>query len=139
MYRGLSGLFYDKVAFGEVKDSETELVEKFGIKKFPSVIAYVHFEDDFALDEPRIDVYNGEINIKDAKAFIEKYALPHKMYVKTGSLTRSKNEVESFFQILSKNNFNTFMQKNKDRNVIMLLRNNTDIPKHLKDFAFLTQ
>jgi hypothetical protein len=139
MYRGLSSLFYDRVAFAEVKDSEKEVVEKFNITKFPSVIAYVNFEDDFALDEPRIDVYDGEINIKDAKAFIEKYALPHKMYVKSGSLTKNKKEVSNFFQILSKNNFNNFMGKNRQRNVIMLLRNDTEIPKFLSDFAFLTQ
>ena len=139
MYRGLSSLYYDRLTFGEVKDSEKDLVERFNITKFPSVVAFVNFEEDFALEEPRIDFYNGEINIKDAKAFIEKYALPYKLYLKMGTLSKTKNDVQSFFKQVGPNDLVTFVNRNQRRNVILLVRNDTEIPKYLADFAYFTQ
>lgn len=139
MYRGLSSLFYDRLSFGEIKDTEKDLVERFNITKFPSVVSYVNFEEDFALEEPRIDLYNGEINIKDAKAFIEKYALPYKLYLKMGTLTKSKSEVQSFFKSVGPNEITSFVNRNLRRNVILLVRNDTEIPKYLEDLAYLTQ
>ena len=139
MFRGLSSLFYDQIAFGEINDSENDLVEKFNITKFPCLISYVNFEDDFALEQPRIDLYNGEINIKDAKSFIEKYALPKKLYLKIGAMAKTKNEVTDFFKIVNNIDHKQFFARNKNRVVILLLRNDTQIPKFLIDFAYLTQ
>ena len=98
----------------------------------------MNFEDDFALEKARIDEYTGEININDAKSFIDNYALPLKTYLNIGE-TKSKNDVSSFFKIISKNDYKQFLIKNKNRNVIFLLNNDTEIPKYLIDFAYLTQ
>ena len=140
MYRGLSSLFYDRISFGEVKDSENDLIDKYKITKFPSLIAYVNIEGDFVLDEPRIDIYNKEINIKDAKAFIENYALPEKYYLKNlDEENKNKKNPNYFFRNLTKSTFQSFGEKNKNRNIILYLSESSEIPKYLHDFAYLTQ
>ena len=139
MYRGLSCLFYDRIAFGEIKDSEKDLIERFSITKFPSLIAYINIEDDFTLDQPRTDVYTGEINIKDAKSFITNYALREKKYL--NSLTSNKKNIDSttLFKSVLIDDYKQFLVKNKYRNIIFLIGNSTEIPKYLSDFAYLTK
>lgn len=39
LFRALSKDFNDKLKFGEIRNSETSLVEKFSVQKFPTIMA----------------------------------------------------------------------------------------------------
>jgi len=53
LMKALSKKYKGKLVFGEVRTSETELIKKFGITKFPTLLA---LKDADSLE---IDVYEG--------------------------------------------------------------------------------
>jgi len=61
------------------------------------------------------------------------------LYLKMGTLSKTKNDVQSFFKQVGPNDLVTFVNRNQRRNVILLVGNDTEIPKYLADFAYFTQ
>jgi hypothetical protein len=45
LFKALSKDFKGKLVFGEIRDSEKELIEKFGIQKFPAILAVTDGEN----------------------------------------------------------------------------------------------
>ena len=68
MYRALSQFFINKLIFGEIKQSETELVKLFNIKNFPTLVVVVDEEKN------KNDFYKGKITYEDVKKYLNKYA-----------------------------------------------------------------
>ena len=68
MYKALSQLFINKLIFGEIKQTETELIKLFKIKNFPTLMV--------VLDEERnkYDLYRGKITYEDVKNYLNKYS-----------------------------------------------------------------
>ena len=68
MYKGLSKFFINKLIFGEVMQSEKEVIQLFGIKKFPTLMVILDEEKN------KYDSYNGKITYEDVKKFLNKYS-----------------------------------------------------------------
>ena len=67
MYKGLSKFFINKLIFGEVMQSETELIKLYNIKKFPTLMVILDEEKN------KYDLYNGKITYEDIKNYLNKY------------------------------------------------------------------
>lgn len=52
LFRGLTCNFYDKLLFGTVHSTETEVVEKFQIKTFPTILVYKTYDRNHLMIEP---------------------------------------------------------------------------------------
>ena len=68
MYKALSKFFINKLIFGEVMQSETELLQIFNIRKFPTLMVIIDEEKN------KYDLYNGKITYEDVKKYLNKYA-----------------------------------------------------------------
>ena len=65
LFRALSKDFNDKLKFGEIRNSETSLVEKFSVQKFPTIMALT--------DEGGV-FYDGVMKKDQLMKFIRTYA-----------------------------------------------------------------
>ena len=68
MYKALSKYFINKLIFGEVKQTEKDLIELFKVKNFPSLIVVLDEEKN------KKDIYKGKITYENIKSFLSKYA-----------------------------------------------------------------
>ena len=68
IYKALSKFFINKLVFGEIKQSESELVKLFHIKNFPTLMVVLDEEKN------KNDFYKGKITYEDVKKYLNKYA-----------------------------------------------------------------
>lgn len=68
VYKALSKQFKDKLLFGEVRKTETELINEFGITKFPTLLVVT---DPI---EHEKDVYEEELRMDRLTKFLNKYS-----------------------------------------------------------------
>ena len=68
MYKGLSKFFINKLIFGEIKQTETELIKLFNIKNFPTLMVVLDEEKN------KYDYYRGKITYEDVKSYLNKYS-----------------------------------------------------------------
>lgn len=68
MYKGLSKYFINKLIFGEIKQTEEELIKLFKIKNFPTLMVILDEEKN------KYDQYRGKITYEDVKKYLEKYS-----------------------------------------------------------------
>jgi len=66
--KALSKKFKDKLNFGEIRASETELVQKFGVTQFPTILALKEPEEFIG------ERYEGELKVDQLTKFISSYA-----------------------------------------------------------------
>ena len=68
MYKALSKYFINKLIFGEVKQTEKDLIELYNVKSFPSLIVVLDEEKN------KKNVYKGKITYENIKSYLSKYA-----------------------------------------------------------------
>ena len=122
MFRGLSGYFYDRLAFGFVTDVEKEICEKYNITKFPTIMIIQTLEDDDILDEPKEIIYKGELTVKPIVKFLKKYALKEKLYLKKREKDDDENSIIFFFNLTAED-AKKFFKKKRDKDVILYFDN----------------
>eukprot|EP00340_Litonotus_pictus_P005113 CAMPEP_0170519096 /NCGR_PEP_ID=MMETSP0209-20121228/4628_1 /TAXON_ID=665100 ORGANISM="Litonotus pictus, Strain P1" /NCGR_SAMPLE_ID=MMETSP0209 /ASSEMBLY_ACC=CAM_ASM_000301 /LENGTH=759 /DNA_ID=CAMNT_0010804895 /DNA_START=8 /DNA_END=2287 /DNA_ORIENTATION=- len=88
LYRALSGRFYDRIKFGLVKKEQRDILNRFRVRQFPTLLMYNVLDEGVSLYEPVIDIYNGEINGEGIAEALEFTALPKKRYI----IEREANE-----------------------------------------------
>lgn len=66
--KALSKKFRDKLTFGEVRSDEKELVAKFGVKKFPTILALTDPESFSG------EIFEGDLKVDQLTKFISTYA-----------------------------------------------------------------
>lgn len=140
IYRGLSNYFYDRIIFAEVGKNETDLMERFNIDKFPTILVIEN--NFFAKENPLIHKYEGLIFIGELKKFIEKYAYEEKHYmVRLNDNKAIKNKVA----FLNKENYDEFFEENKNEKKIVYFHEDEhdyndefSIPEALKELFDLS-
>lgn len=147
IFKGLSCYFYDRILFLEVHSSESILVNRYNIKKFPSLIVVQTLEEDKETEKDKSSIevieYTGNLKAKDIAKFIEKYALSEKLYLNQNNRKQSIDEfnknklIQTFFKKLSGNKLiETFDSKYKDKRIVIFLQiNNEDMSEGLISFA----
>lgn len=90
IYKSLALEFYDRASFGLILKKETELINLFGVEKFPSLIVIP--VADTEQSEPKLNKveYKDEFSFNKLKNFLEQYAAPKKV-----RSSKTKNEKET--------------------------------------------
>ena len=114
LFKALSKHFLGKLSFGEVRQTETELIQKFGIKSFPTLFVITDEENHQGV------TYTEQLNRDSMQKFLNKYAY------------KTKN-VETFTGVkeLTPDMYNklNLCNKNDGKNICMIYFTNQD---HLK-------
>ena len=114
LYKALSKHFLGKLSFGEVRQSEQELIQKFNIKAFPTLYVITDEENYQGV------AYTEELNRDSMQKFLNKYAYKTK---KTESFTGVKELTPDMYTKMN------ICNKNDGKNVCLIYLTNQD---HLK-------
>jgi hypothetical protein len=77
LYKALSKFFINKLIFGEVHKTQTELVELFKIKEFPTLMVMLDEEKN------KYEIYKKKLNYESLKSYLNKFAVKTKTAVVT--------------------------------------------------------
>lgn len=86
VYKALSKKYLDRLNFGEIKQAEEELVKRFGIETFPTIVALTDPENYIG------EKYEGEMKIDQMTKFMGNYAYS----------TPKKVEITDFVELTEK-------------------------------------
>ena len=141
IFKGLSSYFYDRILFLEVHNSEAELIHKYKIKKFPSLIVVESLESDLETERENVEIheYTGNLKTKAIAEFISKFTHKEKLYLnKKGTSTDEYNKdkmIQSFFKKLGGESLVESFERLKDKRVMLLLAEDDEITEGLVLFA----
>ncbi len=160
LYRGLSSFYYDRLLFGEIEKDQIDLLKRFKVKTFPTLLMYVTQEDDIELDEPRVVQYKDMIAGRNIVVFVNEYALKQKLYLKAAqAATADELKYNLNVKSLTKDDYLKFFEKFRQRRFVVYLskgssnsnnahnsNNNSDngsnddvvVPESLKNFIKYT-
>ena len=77
LYKALSKFFINKLIFGEVHKSQTELIELFKIRDFPTLMVMIDEEKN------KYEIYKKKMDYENIKTYLNKYATKQKSYTLT--------------------------------------------------------
>ena len=77
LYKALSKFFINKLIFGEVHKSQTELVELFKIKEFPTLMVMLDEEKN------KYEIYKRKMDYDSLKSYLNKFATKKKSFTVT--------------------------------------------------------
>ncbi|GAA5813602.1 hypothetical protein MFLAVUS_007085 [Mucor flavus] len=96
LYKALSVDFKDRMAVGEVKHSEKNIVAEYGVNSFPTLLVIT--------PDQGVVKFEGKLNRDSLKKFMEEYALPpidkDAKYKKTAQKSEPKKSVEKKVQAI---------------------------------------
>ena len=72
LFKALSKDYLNKLNFGEIRQSETELIKNYNVKTFPTLMILVEAETE------EVDVFKDEMKYDTIKKFLNKYAYKKK-------------------------------------------------------------
>ena len=113
LFKVLSKSFREKLIFLEIQDKEKELVGKFRINRFPTILALTD------VDNYKGDIYKGHFKKRDIEVFLQKYA------DKKIDNDKKANVIELTEEIYKKNNCN----QNDVKNICIIYLNKNSILK----------
>lgn len=136
IFKGLSSYFYDRILFCEIQNSEAELVSKYKIKKYPTLIVVETLDEDLESprDQEEVHEYTGNLKAKDISEFILKYALKEKMYMVKKGHSSDEYSKEKIFQTLFKTyegeKISSALEKLKQKKVILYITKGSQIDEN---------
>ncbi|KAJ9055099.1 hypothetical protein DSO57_1007590 [Entomophthora muscae] len=89
IYKSLALEFHERASFGLILKKEAELVKRFEVEKFPSLLVIPSVQDNQNESSSPVK-YEGEFSFEKLKNFLESYATPKKT-----KATQPKNEAET--------------------------------------------
>ena len=101
IYKLLSTLYKNSIVFGEVHERESQIVQQFNIKKFPTLIFY---------SNGKWQTYNGDFDIKFLKKFFKKNY--NSMVVNEETSNRRSKAAE--IKLLDEANFKKYCNRNEE-------------------------
>lgn len=143
VFRGLTNLFYDRIVFATVSPSETELVKKYNVTSYPTLLIHKSMEKDRLFEKDEIIYFTKEPTIQNLKEFIEPYCLPEKRYV---SYMRGKYEEDKALSAsrikirnLTEKDYKEFFEKFKNDRIMLYFNKNDKIKTPVKKYLILGQ
>lgn len=140
IYKGLSANLYDQLLFGYVHKDEKEIVDRFKITKFPTLLVYKNFDLEKLMEEPEIKYYEGNhLNVERLKNFLQKYALPEKKYIslKRGVPEESGEDIARNVELheINSTNYEEYFRKyNKDYKIMVLFNTKNKLKVSVKKY-----
>jgi hypothetical protein len=132
--KGLTNYFFDRILFGEVDENEKDLIERFNITSFPTLVVYKVFDHKKLLDEHETIKYDGFIKITELIKFIEPHCLKEKRYVTENRQIYEDNLREmakslEFIEI-NKDTYEEYFNKYSDKNIFIYFNTQNNM-KHI--------
>lgn len=141
IFRGLSCNYYDKLLFATVHSSEKELVKKYNITSFPTLMVYKNQDYNMQMNEPEIHYFTGNPNnVNLIVEFLNKFSLREKRYTtshrgipeETGEdLARNMELME-----IDKTNYLKFFEKYRNNRIMILFHTKNKLKLTVKRFLF---
>ena len=141
MFRGLTNNYYDKILFGTVHSSETDLIKKYNITTFPTLMAYRTQEKEYLLNEPEIEFFTGNPNnVQSLVEFMDKYQLQEKRYIshQRGIPEPDAEDLARKFDFMEidKANFLRFFEKYQHKKIMVLFHTKNKLKMSVKKYLF---
>lgn len=144
IFKGLSNYFYDRILFCEVHKDESYLLNKFNIKKFPSLVVVETLDEN--LEDQRVEEeiheYTGNLKAKDIVKYIEKFALKSKLYLRKSDDKKSSSEeynkdkiISSLMKKLKGDEIVPFFDKHMNKKLMIYFHNNEEVTESLVQLA----
>ena len=141
LFRGLTNNFHDKILFGTVHQSETELCERFGITEFPTLMVYQTQSRDHLMFEPEKHFYKHNVyNVQKIIEFLDPFALPEKRY--TTSMRGIPEETgedlarEMELMEIDKENYLRFFEKYNNQKIMVLFHTKNKLKVSVKKYLY---
>jgi hypothetical protein len=80
-WKALTGNYHEQILFGQVFHNKDEIIKKFNVTKFPTLILYQVNDKVHLLDEPQIKIYEGPLSIDKILEWLKPYVLNQKKYI----------------------------------------------------------
>ena len=93
LYKAISKYYKDHLSFGEVRQSEIEICEKYFVKKFPTLIIITNEEEDKGVE------FTEEMNRDSIEKFLNKYAYKKKEELKYTKINELKEDMYNKYNI----------------------------------------
>lgn len=90
LFRGLSSYFFDRLKFGMVKKDQQDILNRFKIRSFPTLLLYTTQINYTPIYEPLIDSYSGETKAKLLVESLEPKSLKEKLSATMKRLSRNE-------------------------------------------------
>lgn len=122
LYRGLSSYFYDRLRLGIVRKDQKDLLSRFEIETYPTLLIFNSQKDGLLYKDEIIDVYNGELNADSIINAVEFLALKEKKYVTDKRIDLGESiPIKNYgFHLLNSQNFAYYLSRFPDRPSFML-------------------
>ena len=138
LFKGLSNYFFDRIAFGFINKEETELIKRFKISKFPTLMIYKTIDRERFLDEPEITFYEGLIKPVKLVEFIEPHTLSEKVHQRQKRGIK-ENNVREMGQKMTLNkmtpaNYEKIFEKYGSKNIIVYFDKKMRMKKSYKHY-----
>lgn len=147
IFKGLSGYFHDRLLFCEVNKSESALISRYNIERYPSLLVIESLEEDLETikEEPEIHEYSGNLKAAAIAKFLEKFALKTKVYLnkenKDNNSSQSSEEynkdkmINALIKKYKGDAIVPFFEKNVDKKIVLLASKSDEVTEALVNFA----
>lgn len=123
LFKGITNYFHDRIAFGLIKKDQEELIKKFNVTKFPTLMLYKTIDRKRLLDEPETIFYEGLPRADKLVEFIEPHTLTEKFHykMKRGVVEHDIRELSQNleFTALTAKNYEKIFEKLGEKNVVV--------------------
>jgi hypothetical protein len=142
LWKGLTGVFYDRILFGEVYKNDDDLVKKFNINKFPTIIMYKVHDRSRLVDVPEIIKYEGLIQADKLIEWIQPHSLLDKRYnlQNRGINDMSHKEIAENLDLRSidMSDYEDFLNKFSNKNILIYFHTKYIVKDYIKDIMVHT-
>jgi hypothetical protein len=138
LFKGLSNYFFDRIEFGIVYKEETELLERFNITKFPTLMVYKNMDRKRLMDEPETIIYQGLIKASKLAEFIEPHTLQEKVHqsqkrgIQENNVRNMANTMT--FNKITADNYEEIFEKYGSKNIIVYFDKKMRMKNSYKNF-----
>lgn len=139
LFRGLTNNYYDRLLFGTVHKSEKEIVDRFGITSFPSLMIYKTTDRNMLMNEPEILHYTlNPNNIEKIMEFFNPHTLLEKRYItsKRGIPDESGEDLarNMEFMEIDKTNYQRFFERYAHKKIMVLFHTKNKLKISVKKY-----
>ncbi len=123
LFKGITNYFHDRIAFGLIKKDEEELIKRFNVTKFPTLMLYKTIDRKRLLDEAETIFYEGLPRADKLVEFIEPHTLNEKFHYKMrrGIVEHDIKELTQNleFTALTTKNYEKILSKLGEKNIVV--------------------
>lgn len=138
LWRGLTNYFFDKILFGTVFKSQSDIVNDFKVTKFPTLILYKVNDHSRLLDEPEIIKFEGIVKTDNLIEWLNPHALKEKRYIsqKRGISDTTAKELASniVLKTINRGNYEEYLEKYKNKNIVFFFNTKNNPKASIKQF-----